>query len=190
MKIFQRGLTFFLFALSLSLLSCGGETPLSITPDTVTLPTGGTQTFRAGGVDLSKITVTWSVQDGAAGGVITSGGVYTAPSVAGTYHVTVTRPGSGANRATATITVTGETAVSIDPAAADLTIGGSQTFTATVTGSSDPSVAWSIQEGTAGGSVTADGTYTAPATPGTYHLIAASHADPAKSAVATITVTP
>src|SRR5581483_4838394 len=189
MKIFRRGLTFFLFALSLSLLSCGGETPLSITPDQVTLPTGGSQTFKAGGVDLSKVAVTWRVQEGAAGGTITSGGVYTAPAFAGVYHVTVSRPGSGANSATATVTVTGGAAVSIDPAAADLTVGGSQTFTATVTGSSDTAVAWSIQEGTAGGSVTADGTYTAPATPGTYHLIAASHADPTKSASATITVT-
>lgn len=33
--------------------------------------------------------VNWLIREGAAGGAITSSGVYTAPSVAGTYHVVV-----------------------------------------------------------------------------------------------------
>ena len=48
---------------------------------------------------------------------------------------------------------------------------------------------WSVQEGAAGGTIAATGVYSAPAVAGTYHVVATSVADPAKSAIATVTVT-
>src|SRR5207253_2908854 len=55
-------------------------------------------------------------------------------------------------------------------------------------GTTDKVVAWSVLEAN-GGSIAADGTYTAPTTSGTYHVKATSHADPAKSGSAPVTVT-
>jgi plastocyanin len=46
-----------------------------------------------------------------------------------------------------------------------------------------------VSEGSTGGSVSASGVYTAPATGGTYHVVAASQADPSKTQSATVTVT-
>jgi hypothetical protein len=62
-------------------------------------------------------------------------------------------------------------------------------FAATVTGTADDGVVWSVQEGPSGGSVTSTGEYTAPATAGTYHVVAASHADTTWQQVAAVTVT-
>lgn len=71
---------------------------------------------------------------------------------------------------------------------------------ASVSGSTDTDVDWSIQEGDKGGSiaslgsVTAQGqshaaaTYTAPQTAGTFHVIAASHANPSRTAKIEIVV--
>lgn len=78
--------------------------------------------------------------------------------------------------------------VSLAPLAAEVPPGGSLSFTASVTGASDAGVVWSIEEGAAGGSVTPSGLYTAPAAAGTYHLVAASQADPAKIQGATVYV--
>jgi DNA-binding beta-propeller fold protein YncE len=95
------------FALSLGLLflptGCGNpsasETPSAtsptapsapssvavvVTPSTATLPEGGSLFFFA------NARVTWSVQEGATGGSITSSGVYTAPNTLGTFHVVAT----------------------------------------------------------------------------------------------------
>lgn len=140
MKISHRGLAIFLFVSSFTLLSCAEETTLSITPSKATLPPGGSRTFKAGGIAPSRKAV-WSIQEGAAGGSITSNGAYTAPSIPGTYHVILSRPGLRPRKAAATITVTGEIAVSIAPEAVALTVGGSRTFTAAVTGSADTAVA-------------------------------------------------
>ena len=79
--------------------------------------------------------------------------------------------------------------VSISPTAASVFSNQSATFTATVIGTSDTTVGWSVQEGSAGGVITSAGLYTAPATAGTFHVIATSHADSSKTAVATVTVT-
>ncbi|HZR46695.1 MAG TPA: metallophosphoesterase family protein [Candidatus Manganitrophaceae bacterium] len=79
--------------------------------------------------------------------------------------------------------------VTVEPAEAAVTTKGSQTFYAKVEGGTDGAVFWSIQEGPAGGAINNDGTYTAPAAPGTYHVTAASQADPTKTASVTVNVT-
>ena len=82
-----------------------------------------------------------------------------------------------------------EIVVTLAPKTAQVIAGGSVRFSATVTGTADDGVIWSVQEGPTGGSVTAIGVYTAPNGAGTYHVVAASHADPTRQEVAAVTVT-
>lgn len=130
----------------------------------------------------------WSV-DEAAGGQINASGQYTAPQAAGTFHVRATAQADGSKSGAATVTVAAPTVtVSLSPQTAALQTGQGQTFTATVAGSANTQVTWSVLEG-GGGSIDTGGRYTAPATPGTFHVQAASVADPLRSAQATVTVT-
>jgi hypothetical protein len=79
--------------------------------------------------------------------------------------------------------------VSVQPASVTLGGGGAQAFSVAVGGTSDPGVTWSVREGAAGGTITAAGGYRAPAAAGVYHVVAASVVDPARTGVATVTVT-
>ena len=77
--------------------------PVTISPFSVSIPENSIQTFSA---DVSGGgSVTWSVEEGAAGGTITSAGIYTAPSSTGTFHVVATNSANAAQSATATVTV-------------------------------------------------------------------------------------
>jgi hypothetical protein len=100
----------FLALLSLALVACGGDddkekVSVSISPMTVTIKAGTAQTFLAGVAGSKNTAVTWKV-DEANGGMVTAGGVYTAPLTAGTYHVTATSSADTKKSATATVTVT------------------------------------------------------------------------------------
>ncbi len=177
-------------------LGCpGGSGPgpqrvsIAISPKTASVAFGGNQAFSTTVTGTSDTAVTWSVQEGAAGGTITNSGVYTAPAMAGTYHVVATSVASSSSSATAVVTVT-PVVVAISPATASLVPDGSQTFTATVTGAANTAVTWSVKEGAAGGTITNAGVYTAPMTAGTYHVVATSVASPTDFGTATITVHP
>jgi hypothetical protein len=152
---------------------------VSIAPGSASLATGGTQQFTATVTGSSNTAVTWS----ATGGTISSSGLYTAPSAAGTYGVTATSVADSTKSASATVTVSA-VAVSIAPGSASLPAGGTQQFTATVTGSSNTAVTWSAT----GGTISTSGLYTAPATAGTYTVTATSKASTSASASATVTV--
>lgn len=78
---------------------------VAVTPGAITLKPAATQTFTAAVVNTPNTAVTWSVQEGAAGGTITAGGVYTAPATTGTYHVVATSVADPAQKAVATVTV-------------------------------------------------------------------------------------
>jgi chitinase len=78
---------------------------VALSPLAVSLSPGATQAFAAGVANASDARVTWSVQEGASGGAITSAGLYTAPAAAGTYHVVA--------RSTADETKTAVAAVSV-----------------------------------------------------------------------------
>ncbi len=112
---FPRALAAVLLLAVPLLTSCGGggnsapppPPPLPavavvISPNTVTLPAGGAQTFTVTVEGSANTAVTWSVQEGAAGGTITSLGVYTAPPAPGTYHVVAATAAVNPTRATAT----------------------------------------------------------------------------------------
>jgi len=83
-------------------------------------------------------------------------------------------------------------AVSIDPQSTYVACGTTAVFRALVTGTNDKGIQWSVQEA-GGGSISSSGVYTAPATvpagtTATYHIVATSTADPAKTATTAVHV--
>jgi hypothetical protein len=186
-----------LSALSACTESSGGTTPpsaaIAVAPATATVSLGGTITFTSTVTGTTDLAVIWSVLESGCGSVAQDG-VYTAPTIPppGTCHVAATSHADGSKHAVAEVTVsaTPVVSVSVSPTTATVPIGGTATFTATVSGSSDVTVTWSIQEVSGCGSVTQGGVYTAPATlpSGACHVVATSHADATKSAVAVVTV--
>jgi len=79
--------------------------------------------------------------------------------------------------------------VAIRPSSVELSAGSSVDFNASVFGTTEEGVTWRAVE-PSGGVVDAGGHYTAPRTAGTYHVVAASEADPTASATATVVVQP
>ncbi len=173
-------------------------TELRITPKTVSMAPGNTQQFNVtakwsnGAVTVPN--VTWSRVGGSSNGSVSSNGLYTAPSSAGTYRVIVAHNG-GTLRDTAVVTVTSTppvlSSLSINPKTVTIPTGGTQQFTASAqwnNGSTTvPSVTWSRVGGSSNGSVSSSGLYTAPATAGTYRVIVA-HDGGTRRDTATVTV--
>ncbi len=87
---------------------------LTLSPKTVTLAPGATQSFSAqinyepDGPRFPRQPVTWTVVE-AGGGEITRTGLYTAPSSVGTYHVKAQREDHPGVSDTATVTVVATT---------------------------------------------------------------------------------
>jgi hypothetical protein len=79
---------------------------VTVTPPTAHALAGGTAQFQATVTGVAVTTVTWSVEEGAAGGTIASTGQYTAPSAAGAYHVVATSTADPSATGTAQVTVT------------------------------------------------------------------------------------
>ena len=164
---------------------------VTISPLTLTILPGKSETFTATVAGTDNKAVIWSVQEGAAGGSITDGGRYTAPTAPGVYHVIARSKANQDKKATATVTVKAAEqpiTITIAPLTLTLETGKSETFTATVTGTDNKGVIWSIQEGAKGGMITDGGKYTAPSVPGVYHVIVTSKANGDKKAIATVTV--
>jgi hypothetical protein len=78
---------------------------VTVSPGTVTVAPGGTQQFTATVTNNSNTVVSWSVQEGSAGGTITAAGLYTAPSVTGTYHAVATSAADNTRSGTAVVSV-------------------------------------------------------------------------------------
>jgi len=129
--------------------------------------------------------ILWSIQE-PAGGTITSYGSYTAPMIAGTFHVVATNSGDPTKSATATVLVIApdpNISLSVVPGETSLGPGGVQTFTAQVLGTPETGVDWSVDD-FGQKSLTALGNqavFTAPAVSGVYRITAVSHADPSRS---------
>jgi len=100
------------------LTACGGgsnsvppppQPPISlsitIVPAGALLPESGSQSFSAPITGSSNTAVTWSVVEGAAGGVITSQGLYTAPQTSGTFHVLATSQADSSKTAMAAVII-------------------------------------------------------------------------------------
>ena len=147
---------------------------VTITPAAITMATGSSLPFSAAVTGAGDTSVTWTVQEGGAGGGITPGAddgpaVYTAPNVTGTFHVTATSVADPSRSATATVDV--PSAFVINPSAPAVLTGATVAFTALAAG--NPAVLWSLPGGPGTGSIDALGTYTAPGVPGVYAVQAA-----------------
>ena len=79
---------------------------VSIAPGSASTQAGGTVSFTASVTGLGagqSSAVSWSVQEGSAGGTINGAGTYTAPSSAGTFHVIATSVADNTESASATV---------------------------------------------------------------------------------------
>ena len=87
----------------------GGSNPppmtVTVSPNAISLTTGQVQAFNASVTGSGSSAVTWQVLEGAAGGSITSGGVYTASSTPGTYHIVAISQANTSASGAATVTV-------------------------------------------------------------------------------------
>jgi hypothetical protein len=151
----------------------------------------------------------WSVTGagctGTACGIISSGGVFTAPSPPPSPAAVqiIATPQADPSKATSfAVSILPGIGVSISPSAATVALGAAQKFQATVTGAQDATVTWDIN-GVVGGNLTVglilnsqtapnNTMFTAPLTlpaGGSVTVHARSNADPSVSASATITLT-
>lgn len=98
-----------------------------VVPQAATCVVGGTIAFSATVTGTSDTAVTWTVQEGAAGGTISGAGVYTAPRTAGTYHVVAT-VAHATKTATATVTITDSAATTLPVADQLAELGARRTW--------------------------------------------------------------
>jgi peptidyl-prolyl cis-trans isomerase B (cyclophilin B) len=133
--------------------------------------------------------VVWSVDGGSANGSITSSGVYTAPSTAGTYTIRVTSSSNPARFATASINVASAVTVNVVPQSVQVKygFGASVPMNLSVAGADPNSVTWRVRE-VGGGSVSPSGVYTAPSTPGAFTIECSLNADPSISGAYSVVV--
>ncbi len=109
---------------------------VTVSPATGSINSCKTLQLIATVTGTTNTAVTWSVQEGAAGGTVSAAGLYTAPNGPGTYHVVATSVADNTKTAVATVTVTEQIiAVAVSPQTLTVAPGGSAQFTATVTNS-------------------------------------------------------
>lgn len=147
---------------------------VSVSPTNPRIGANGTVQLSAVVSGTSNQNVTWSVEEGASGGSITSQGLYTAPSAIGTYHARATSVADTSKFSTSTITVSAMGGFHIIPNGLDSAPGGTWTFQALDDATPVTAVTWSIPG--AAGTITSAGLYTASATLGTYTLTATNTA--------------
>lgn len=165
---------------------------VAVVPSTAMVAVGASQAFSATVAGAAAAQVTWSILEGAAGGTITSSGLYTAPAAAGTYHVVATDAANGAVGGATVIAATPSGTVSkVYVNDATVAAGGTVQLTEVVTAAAgtNTSVTWSIDPGSLGSVDPVTGVYTAPGTPGVNTVRATSNADPTKSDYGLVTVT-
>ncbi|MBX3737841.1 MAG: hypothetical protein KF715_14190 [Candidatus Didemnitutus sp.] len=158
---------------------------VQITPSTAQLNTGAAQTFSATVANSTNQNVVWSVVE-TGGGSITSSGLYTAPAVAGTYHVKAVAAADANASAQATITVSAPAvpAPTIDSFTATpstIQSGGSATLAWSVTGADTLTISPDI------GAVTGNSRSVSPTATTTYTLTATNTTGSVTS-TATVTV--
>lgn len=107
---------------------------VSISPTSIATNSCQSVTFTATVTGSSNKVVTWSVQEGSSGGTVSIDGIYTAPPVAGTYHVVANSQADSTKSSVAAITVTDKIlSVTVNPRQANIPRGGSVQLTAIVT---------------------------------------------------------
>ena len=216
-----------LLALMAGLLSCGGSgaapfngatalpaVSVAVSPPTMTVTTGTTQSFTATVYNSNVSGVQWLVNGFPGGGgnigTVDSSGNYTAPQyVPNPAVVTVSAVANADNTksGSAQVTITGTpipAQVSISPTVAAVNVGTTLNLTATVTGPADTAVIWQVVDNGNGvvngdanvgtivpGPNGATAVYTAPAkipSSGTVTIKAVSHSQPSVFASCVVTI--
>jgi hypothetical protein len=159
---------------------------VSVSPTAASLQTGAQQQFSASVSGTSNTAVTWSASSGS----IVASGVYTAPSIAGTYTITAVSNSDSTKSGSALIVVSPPqlVSVSVAPGSASVDEATQVQFTATVAGLSNTAVTWAVTRGT--GTITQSGLFTAPKSAESDVITATSQGNTAKSASASIIVLP
>jgi hypothetical protein len=179
-----------------------GQVGVTVTPSSIQLNVGAQQLFKAAVTGTTNTAVVWTVGGfgcaGAACGLITSGGLYTAPSIPPNpsfVTLTATSVADSTKSSSATVTIAEKIAVSISPTSAQIAEGGTQQFTAKVTGTTITGVTWSVSgtgcSGSACGIISSNGLYMAPGTvpkPAQVTVRATANADGETAASATVTI--
>jgi prolyl-tRNA editing enzyme YbaK/EbsC (Cys-tRNA(Pro) deacylase) len=97
----------FLLCLFLLPLPAAAQITVTINPPFANVPLNATVQFTANVTGTSNTAVTWTVLEGAVGGSITAGGLYTAPGFPGAFHVVATSQADTTQSATANAVVPG-----------------------------------------------------------------------------------
>jgi calcineurin-like phosphoesterase family protein len=143
-----------------------------LTPASAALDVGGTQQFRAYGRLSNNDSVPVAVTYTAAGGTITTGGLYTAGQSAGTFDVVAVEQGGVlADTSRVTITPTLRQIILV-PDTVTLIAATTKQFATYGRMSNGDSSAVSVTYTATGGTVTPEGLYTAGRTTGTFRIIA------------------
>jgi hypothetical protein len=153
---------------------------VTIAPGSANLQPGQTQQFTANVTGNTNTAVTWT----ATGGTISTAGLFTAGTAAGSFIVKATSVADTTKSATASVSINAAISVNVWPLTAALQPGQTQQFTATVANAGNAAVTWAAT----GGTISTTGLYTAGQTPGNFVATATSVADPTKSATASIRI--
>jgi hypothetical protein len=126
---------------------------IQVTPGTSTVSVGQSQAFTATVSNASNSGVIWSVPEGAAGGSITSAGVYTAPMKAGSYHVVASSLQDSTKRASAAIAATAPAPAFTSVAPVVANEGDVYTYSVVATDPVNTGIAFSLVSGPAGATI-------------------------------------
>ena len=166
-------------------------TGVSLSPVTVTLASGKTQQFASTATmsdgSTSNVAAKWT----AAGGTISSTGLFTAGTTAGSYRVIAVDTAIGlADTAAVTITTPAPTlqAVVLTPTTVSLASGATQQFTASGKMSDGSSAPVAVSFAAGGGTISSTGLYNAGSTAGTYRVVA-TQSGGSLADTATVTIT-
>jgi hypothetical protein len=175
---------------------------VSVSPSAVALVSGGVVSFTATVANTTNTGVTWNVNGIVGGnasvGTITTGGLYTAPTVINdmlTVTISAVSIADASRVATATIYVNEPVTVAVSPASATAQAGiGSVQFSAMVSNGSNSAVLWKIGNVAGGnslvGTISANGLYTAPLAVPNSSTVTVSAVSQGAVGTATVTITP
>ena len=158
-------------------------TAITLTPGTISLTPGARQQFRASGRWSDGSATTMSATYSATGGTITSTGLYSAGSTAGSYRVIATdqarsladtalltiEPPAAPEPAPPTATLVD---ITLTPASVSLTSGDTQRFTVSGSWSDGSASPLSATFSATGGAISSTGLYSAGSAAGGYRVIA------------------
>jgi hypothetical protein len=178
---------------------------LSISPTSASVPTAGTDSFKATVTGSTNTAVTWSLTgagcSGSSCGTLATSSlsaVYQAPAVApapANVNVVATSMANPSKSASASVTILPVVGVTVTPASASVLTGATQQLSASVAGTSNTAVTWTLQgsgcNAAACGTISGTGLYTAPSavpSPDMVTVTATSSADPSKTGSATLSI--